>query len=347
MTWPPSYVRLNSSTLQLCIGMCVGGKCNVYLTPSSLVMTGKSLRDKRALTAATKAAASSRGFTICSTTANTLRMLVLMGANSLVIPGQSNLVNVTQILYVINVAAADWKYEIESLTPERKFHKVLSSTIFKPSHDFGGSGGGGGGGGGGGSGGGVVNKTTCIRAGRDNITAQVKRPPYGSVGGALPTLEAIPPSPLKALPTALRSSDMLLLVENLVSPLMLLLSYSISEQLRSLLLCKASLPTPPELEVVASKALCKGFPDISCNVTPMLMGSATCAAPIPRTPTQPGSKGWSIVMAPVSTFTLNSERSLPPEMEYRNIPLGPSSRSEALTVKIVEPIGSFSGTITW
>uniref|UniRef100_A0A1A9UMU7 Uncharacterized protein n=1 Tax=Glossina austeni TaxID=7395 RepID=A0A1A9UMU7_GLOAU len=164
--------------------------------------------------------------------------------------------------------------------------------------------------------------------------------------GALPTLEAIPPSPLKALPTALRSSDMLLLVENLVSPLMLLLSYSISEQLRSLLLCKASLPTPPELEVVASKALCKGFPDISCNVTPMLMGSATCAAPIPRTPTQPGSKGCSIVMAPVSTFTLNSERSLPPEMEYRNIPLGPSSRSEALTVKIVEPIGSFSGTIT-
>ncbi|KAI9584018.1 hypothetical protein GQX74_010353 [Glossina fuscipes] len=71
-----------------------------------------------------------------------------------------------------------------NLTPERKFHKVLSSTIFKSSHDFGGSGGGGGGGGGGGSGGGAVNKITCIKAGRDNITAQVKRAPYGSVGDA-------------------------------------------------------------------------------------------------------------------------------------------------------------------
>uniref|UniRef100_A0A1A9UMU8 Uncharacterized protein n=1 Tax=Glossina austeni TaxID=7395 RepID=A0A1A9UMU8_GLOAU len=206
MTWPPSYVRLNSSTLQLCIGMCVGGKCNVYLTPSSLVMTGKSLRDKRALIAATKATASSRGFTTCSTTAKTLRMLafaLFKGNTSLTnfaIRSRDYEAKCEMCLLNFNFPTRNVSYEgsakrtspekekkernpFFNLTPERKFHKVLSSTIFKPSHDFGGSGGGGGGGGGvgGGSGGGVVNKITCIKAGRDNITAQVKRPPYGSV----------------------------------------------------------------------------------------------------------------------------------------------------------------------
>lgn len=34
-------------------------------------------------------------------------------------------------------------------------------------------------------------------------------------------------------------------------------------RLRSLLLCKTSLPTPPELDVVANNALCKGLPLIS------------------------------------------------------------------------------------
>lgn len=37
-------------------------------------------------------------------------------------------------------------------------------------------------------------------------------------------------------------------------------------RLRSLLLWRTSFPTPPELEVVASRALCSGFPLISCNV---------------------------------------------------------------------------------